>query len=269
MEREGVGGVPRWRRLEMEEADVPSPEQRAASLLGAFAFAVRDGIEEVLSSGDPPLSLPAAAILHTIHHLPRIQPVELGLAVGVTHTPCVRIVNQLVQRGLVTRSRDPTDARASILELTREGERQSRAATLRQNQFTETLVKRIPPYWLPRLIRVLERLLPVLTPDARRGLAACRHCDWGACRLNDATPCPVVAAALMRRATAEAEAARERAIPWWHGALPPEERPPLPPLEIRRPSAGSPQRATRLMLALALDEIAPEPRQGRRRRWPR
>jgi DNA-binding MarR family transcriptional regulator len=268
---EGGGrGMSLIRRMEREEnLDVPSQEQRAANLLGALALAVQEGLEASLLAKSDRLSLNAAAALQTVSEHPGIQPVELQLVLGTTHSACVRIVNRLQRARLVRRCPDPSDGRGTCLEITPEGMTRVRAFVRIRDDFTRSLVKHVPHCWLPRMTRVFELFLAVLTPDVRSALRACRHCNWGVCGVDPGAPCPVVKAALLREATARAEQARAQKIPWWHQALPPDERPPLPPLDVRPRRPGPSQSEARQLLAIARYQAAPEPRQGRRRRWRR
>ena len=263
-------GVSLIRRMEREEnLDVPSQEERAANLLGAFALAVHDRLEASLLEGARGLSLNGSAALFAVSRHPGLQFLELQLATGITHSACVRILDKLEREGLVRRRTDPSDARATRLEITPEGNARARAITSARQGFMLALAKRIPPYWLPRMVRVLELLLSVMTPDARSALRACRHCNWGVCGIDPGAPCPVVKAALLREATAQAKYARAQEIPWWCETLPPDERPPLAPLDIRLRRPGPVQSEARLLLAIARYQASRAPRQGRRRRWRR
>jgi len=255
------------RRLERENLDVPSLEQRAANLLGAFALAVHDGLEESLRVGPRPLSLNAVAALRAVRNLPAIKIRDLRLALGITHSACVRIVDQLERMSLLRRSRDTYDRRGTRLEVTSEGEQRARAFERARSDFTEALAKRIPPYWLHRMARVLEVLLSIMTPDAGTALRTCRHCQWNVCRTDPGAPCPVIRAAILREATAEAEERRASQVPWWREVGPPEERSPLPELDIRPRQAGPSLHETWRLVRLARDAEGPGHRQGRRRRW--
>jgi len=50
--------------------------------------------------------------------------VELGRRTGIDPSDVVAAVNQLVERGFVTRARDPQDARRNIVSVTPKGERE-------------------------------------------------------------------------------------------------------------------------------------------------
>jgi DNA-binding MarR family transcriptional regulator len=254
------------RRMEREEnLDVPSQEERAANLLGAFALALHDGLAESLLAGPEPLSPNAAAALQTVSRHPGLQLLDLQLAVGITHSACVRIVDKLERDGLLRRCSDSSDARATRLEITPRGVSRNRAFHQARDAITLGLAKRVPPYWLPRMVRVLELLLSIMTPDARSALRICRHCNWGVCGVDPGAPCPVVKAAIQREATAKALEAQAEGLPWWYEASPPDERPPLPPLDIRPRAPRSNHSEARLLLAIARYEASPTPRQGRRR----
>ncbi len=62
------------------------------------------------------------ALLLVLEANPGCRPAELGDAVRVRQPNLVEPLEALVARGLVLRTRDPTDRRAQALTLTREGE---------------------------------------------------------------------------------------------------------------------------------------------------
>src|SRR5262249_28198675 len=164
-------------------------------------------------------------------------------------------------------SRDTYDRRGTRLEVTSEGEQRARAFERARSDFTEALAKRIPPYWLHRMARVLEVLLSIMTPEAGTALRTCRHCQWNVCRVDPGAPCPVIRAAILREATAEAEERRASEIPWWREVDPPDQGAPLPGLDIRPRQAGPTQHETWRLVGLAREAEAPGRRQGRRGRW--
>ena len=60
---------------------------------------------------------------------------ELAERVILTRTALTRLVDRLCERGLLTRSPDPTDGRAIRVQLTEEGRRVRRAASRSHNEF--------------------------------------------------------------------------------------------------------------------------------------
>lgn len=100
---------PRWLRDETE--DRPSPEARAANLLGALAIGLADRIESAIAESVGS-SVAAVAALQWIHREPGLRNEELSRLIGLSHSRTVRVVAELVAEGSILRETDPRDARA-------------------------------------------------------------------------------------------------------------------------------------------------------------
>ena len=159
--------------------------ERQENLLGAYALAVADRLRatterEVGHAGS------SAAALVTVAHFPGRTVEFLRQAIGLSHPATVRVVDGLVEQGLVRRrlaGRGP----AVALTVTAAGRRRARRILAARR---EVLAAALPPLSAREaeaLTAVLERALAHLAGVPRT--TVCRLCDLGGCRHLD---CPVV-----------------------------------------------------------------------------
>jgi DNA-binding MarR family transcriptional regulator len=180
---------PRWLR-EQEGPARWATVERAGNLLGALTVAAGDRIEGVMASAAE-CSIEAIAALQWIERLPGIRPSDLARMLGIGPPTATKLVARLVGAGLVLRARDRRDQRDISLRLSEVGARRVRLASLARARFLERLVKDLPFVLRPRLIRIAERLLAMLTDAPGTSFRTCRHCHWALCREDPAAPCPV------------------------------------------------------------------------------
>lgn len=92
------------------------------------------------------------------------RPGVLSLNLGISPATTTELIDRLEQHGLVRRERDPTDRRATVVSLTRAGERIYREASGAHQRFLYELAREMDPVALralqdgaKELRRVLER----------------------------------------------------------------------------------------------------------------
>ncbi|MGZ6139093.1 MAG: MarR family winged helix-turn-helix transcriptional regulator [Myxococcaceae bacterium] len=182
------------RRWFLEEEDLPSPQDRAANLLGALAVGLNDRILVALEAS---LELPAnsIAVLFAVDSRPGMSIEEIRAPLGLTQTTAARLVAGLVSRGLMLREVHRGDVRSVSLRTSELGRRRVLRAKIARSQLTRGLVERVPWFWIPRLIRMAERLLEALAKDPSTSGQICRFCNRAVCRVDPTAPCPVVLAA--------------------------------------------------------------------------
>ena len=107
------------------------------------------------------LSQAEYGVLYTLTKKPegtRIQ--DLGSDVLLTQTGLSRLVARLVERGLVHRRRDPSDARGVLLTLTEAGkETQKRVGRVHAREITEALTPLLTEGELAQLEELCSKLL--------------------------------------------------------------------------------------------------------------
>jgi len=164
----------------MDETD------RRENLLGALVLTVGDRIREE-TEGVLGHSGGAAAALAAIAQQPGGTVEDLRRAIGRSHPAAVRIVDRLVELGLVVR-RPSGRGPAVALTATAEGrERARRVLAARRRVIGETMPD-LAPEEAATLTAILERALQKAA-ELPHGVTVCRLCDKGRCRRDD---CPVV-----------------------------------------------------------------------------
>ncbi len=106
------------------------------------------------------VSLHEYDVLYTLSKCPKAQRLgELGRHVMLSQPGLSRLVERLVDRGLVTKHPDPADARAALLSLTDEGHSVQRSVgTAHARSVAEALSSRLSPTQMSELA-VLATLL--------------------------------------------------------------------------------------------------------------
>lgn len=103
----------------------------------------------------------AYPLLASIDMLYPIRITDLATVLGVTQSTVSRQLSALTDAGLIGRSGDPEDRRASIVRLTRKGERVLEAIRTARHQMLEALLEE----WSQKDRRALSRYLSRLADD--------------------------------------------------------------------------------------------------------
>jgi DNA-binding MarR family transcriptional regulator len=159
-------------------------DARRHNLLGAFVVAVADRIR-VETENSVGHSGSAAAALVTIAHFPGRTVEFLRQAIGLSHPAAVRVVDRLVEQGLVRR-RPSGPGPAVALTVTTAGRRAARAVLDVRASVVAQALPRLSAAESATLAGVLEKGLAHLADTP--GSTICRLCDQGRCRRED---CPV------------------------------------------------------------------------------
>jgi MarR family transcriptional regulator, negative regulator of the multidrug operon emrRAB len=158
---------------------------RTANLLGAVALALVDAMEgacrEVVKHGGE-----AAAALSTIGLEPGLTNQRLSEILGLSHPGTVRLLDKLVQEGLVERRTARDDARAVALHLSAAGEERWRKLLFQRRRALADVVERLAQRDQEQLGVLLEKVLVTLPRDELHAYAICRLCEVPACK-----DCPV------------------------------------------------------------------------------
>jgi DNA-binding MarR family transcriptional regulator len=158
---------------------------RHENLLGAFALAVADRLraemEDVVGHTGA-----AGAALVTIAHFPGRTVEFLRRAIGLSHPAAVRVVDRLVEEGLVHR-RAAGGGPAVALTTTAAGNARARELLERRERVLRDALPELTDAESATLASILEKALAHLA-DAP-GTTICRLCDQTGCR---SSACPVV-----------------------------------------------------------------------------
>lgn len=157
------------------------------NLLGAFASTVSVRIEQqVAELGGRSLSHEVALVAIRNHPNDTID--ILSKVLGLTHSGAVRLINTLVDEGLVERHRSSKDARAAVICVTPEGEKRADSVLQAREQVTAQIIGSLTAEQQQHLVPVFETVLGGLTSDQVGARRICRMCDESVCRPGG---CPV------------------------------------------------------------------------------
>lgn len=177
-----------------------SASNRLGNLLGALALAVVDGLDDAFAIEGLDTKA-ATALVAMLDFAPEGPEQRLRLAINLTHSGTVRLVDRLKSAGLVERT--PGDDRRSVsVRLTPAGRKVALRLRRRRAELTWSLLSTLTERQRTELALPCERLIAALTVrrlamrDAGQlpaGGALCRLCDFRACG-RPAGLCPSSAA---------------------------------------------------------------------------
>ena len=143
-----------------------SLSERAAHLRTAIVRTARRLRQEAAAetSGLTPTSVAALA---TIERHGPLAPSELAEIERVKRPTITRVVARLEEDGLVERTGDPADGRASLVSITREGSALLRRIRTRKNAYLARRLSKLDPDDLGALERAADVLEGILEDDRR------------------------------------------------------------------------------------------------------
>jgi DNA-binding MarR family transcriptional regulator len=147
----------------------PDPAVQLLSVVPAFERAFSRWAQSLMdqSGGSTPARMRLLGVLHCKG--PQIMS-ELGDALGVTARQVTNLVDALEEEGLVRRTVHPTDRRATVVEITRQGFDLAEQFWQPFHEKLAGLYRELPEADQRELLRLLERLLDALR---QRGQGAC------------------------------------------------------------------------------------------------
>jgi DNA-binding MarR family transcriptional regulator len=134
----------------------------AARLRLAIARMARRLRQDALEAEGAPLSPSLNAALATVEIHGPLTPSELAARERVQRPTATRILGRLAELGLVERTADPSDRRAALITVTREGRDLLRRLRTRKNAYLARRLRELDPAdaaALERAAEVLERML--------------------------------------------------------------------------------------------------------------
>jgi len=109
-----------------------------------------------------------------------IEPV--ATRIGLSHSATVRLIDKLVERGLVAKDRARQDQRQQSLKLTKAGQRAAARLHQVRNQVTDDLLSLVPPAEGEALGKAIAAILHRAVTTRQEGDMVCRVCDENRCR---------------------------------------------------------------------------------------
>jgi MarR family transcriptional repressor of emrRAB len=160
--------------------------ERTANLLGAAALAIADTVAGAISKSQGHSDAARAALAVMLQWPPRSIG-HLAKVLGRSHSATVRLIEELESRGLVAKH-SGDDRRAVVVKLTAQGRREAQRMIAARGEVLDGMVGKLGNAERRELTRLLEKLLPMLTPDREASDHICRLCELAACPQNR---CPV------------------------------------------------------------------------------
>ena len=139
----------------------PTPVETAARLRLAIVRTARRLRQE---AGDE-LTPSTAAALGTIERRGPLAPSELAEIERVKRPTITRVLARLEEAGLVERTGDPADGRASLVSITRQGVELLRRVRTRKNAYLARRLRKLEPTDLAALERAADLLEGILEDD--------------------------------------------------------------------------------------------------------
>jgi DNA-binding MarR family transcriptional regulator len=159
---------------------------RLEQLVAVFGLAVADRLREQMESESRLEGSGPSALVHLRAH-PGGSIGDLQQVVGLTQTGAGRLVERLVEAGLVER-RAGRDARTRALWLSTEGEATAQLLLQRRREAMNPLLEPLDEAERADLERLLTRVAHRLAADRPAALKVCRMCDRTACRSGAGCP---------------------------------------------------------------------------------
>jgi DNA-binding MarR family transcriptional regulator len=159
---------------------------RSLNLLGALVVTVHDKMTELVER-ELGMGGQAPAALVTITHNPGQSVAFLSGALRLSHPGCVRLVDKLVQAGLVER-REAQDKRYLALTLTAAGKRRSQEILRARRKALELFAQPLSHKQQNQLTELLEIMLRETATTKEAGDTACRLCEEQHCPQPE---CPI------------------------------------------------------------------------------
>lgn len=108
------------------------------------------------------LSLTAAAALSSLDRLGAQRITTLAASEGVSQPSMTQLIQRLEQRGLVTRTSDPSDGRVALVSLTSQGQAVLAARRERNARIIAALLADLPEHDMRTLAEGLAAALPAI-----------------------------------------------------------------------------------------------------------
>lgn len=158
----------------------------ADQVLGVTALAVMDRLRAALGAGIAVSEVEAGALVH-VQAWPGGSVGDLAGVVGLSQPATVRMVDRLVEQGLL--EREPgRDRRTVALVPTEAGSRAARAVLVARAEALAPLLRDLSGRERATLARLLGRVAAGLAQDRQGAVRACRLCDRDTCTSGPGCP---------------------------------------------------------------------------------
>ena len=162
------------------------PGDRLVNLLGVVALAVADRVREATEEACAAGGAAAAVLVHIQAH-PNDTVGSLAATVGLGSSGGVRLVDRLVEQGLVQRVASP-GGRTVAVRLTQEGSRTADRVLAARQQAIHSVLVDLDKVGQRDLEELLAALASSVSGKGTESYRACRLCDRAACRQPPGCP---------------------------------------------------------------------------------
>jgi MarR family transcriptional regulator, negative regulator of the multidrug operon emrRAB len=166
----------------------------ANNLVGTFSLAVSDAVAESVADVVGHAGALGAAVSY-VFQKPGCGIEQLREPLGLSQPAAVRVVNQMVEAGLATRSTDSSDRRRAQVHVTRRGRAVAEALLAARRNAIDSVLRGLSPAEQDSLAALISKALAAATTDRPHGEQLCRLCDVRAC---PDPQCPVEASLCAR-----------------------------------------------------------------------
>jgi MarR family transcriptional repressor of emrRAB len=165
-----------------------SEDRRLENIWGAISLATVDKMEQAFAAvtGRGPSAI---AALTQVGAEPGMSIERLRRVIALSHSATVRLVDQLVGEGLISREASASsDKRARSLTLTRDGMTLLETAKEGRRNVVEAALDRLSAEQRQALAGIIETMFPALVAPGDDTDVVCRFCDDKVCPIER---CPV------------------------------------------------------------------------------
>lgn len=179
----------------------PGTIGRDANVLGALGLVIADQTSAAIVQASGQSVSGAAALSALDQFLDRPSLDDLRRVLGLTPSGAVRVVDRLVDAGLVTRG-PGSDRRSRSLGLTQRGRRVAARITAARAAVLRSMFDPLSPAQRESLSPLLDALVQSVVAGKDGGAWICRLCDLDACE-RAAGKCPAANATARKFAAAD------------------------------------------------------------------
>ncbi|HEY5988800.1 MAG TPA: MarR family winged helix-turn-helix transcriptional regulator [Streptosporangiaceae bacterium] len=169
------------------------------NLVGTFGLAVSDVVTESVAEVVGHAGALGAAVSY-LFQKPGCGIEQLREPLGLSQPAAVRLVQQMVEAGLATRSSDSSDRRRVQIHLTRHGRAVAESLLAARRNAVDSLLSGLSPAEQDSLAALISKALAAAVVDRAHGEQMCRLCDVPAC---PDPRCPIEASICARSAAAQ------------------------------------------------------------------
>jgi MarR family transcriptional regulator, negative regulator of the multidrug operon emrRAB len=150
------------------------------NLVGTFSLAVSDAVTGSVADVVGHAGALGAAVSY-LAQKPGCGVEQLREPLGLSQPAAARLVQQMVEAGLATRTSDSGDRRRAQVRLTRHGRDHAKALLDARRNAIDSMIRGLSPAEQDTLAALLSKALAAATVDWAHGQRMCRLCDVQVC----------------------------------------------------------------------------------------